>query len=200
MKICILMGSPRKEGNTAALMNAAIDEFERFKHEVEVIWLYDQEIQPCLACRGCQKDWTKFGCVRNDDVQNIADKLLAADMIIFATPIYSWYCTAPMKALMDRLVYGMNKYYGEKKGPALWAGKAVASITTCGYRPEKGADLWEDGLKRYCKHSGLIYLGQLVERHLGYDTEFMDCEKEARAKGFAYVMMGKYFDLKEQEN
>lgn len=37
-----------------------------------------------------------------------------------ATPIYSWYCTPPMKALLDRLVYGMNKYYGDEKGPSLW--------------------------------------------------------------------------------
>ncbi len=198
MKTCILMGSPRKEGNTAALMNIFIGEFERFKQDVEVIWLYDKEIQPCLACRACQKDWTVFGCARKDDVQAIADQILDADLIVFATPIYSWYCTAPMKALMDRLVYGMNKYYGEEKGPALWKGKAVASITTCGYRPEKGADLWEDGLKRYCKHSGLTYLGQLVERHLGYDTEFMDSEKEARARGFAYVMLDKLVSSKEQ--
>ena len=90
---------------------------------------------------------------------------------------------------MDRLVYGMNKYYGDEKGPALWAGKTVASITTCGSRPERGADLWEEGLKRYCKHSGLTYLGQLAERHLGYDTEFMDAEKEVRAREFARKIM-----------
>ena len=200
MKTLILMGSPRKEGNTAALVNLFIEEFERFKQEVEVVWLYDKDIQPCLACRACQKDWTVFGCARKDDVQEIFDKILEVDLIVFVTPIYSWYCTAPMKALMDRLVYGMNKYYGDEKGPALWAGKAVASITTCGYRPEKGADLWEEGLKRYCKHSGLTYLGQLVERHLGYKTEFRDCEKEARARGFAKVMLDKLLTLKEQEN
>lgn len=199
MKICILMGSPRKEGNTAALTAPFMDELKAVGHEVEMVWLYDKEIQPCLACRACQKDWTVFGCARKDDVQAIADKILDADLIVFATPIYSWYCTAPMKALIDRLVYGMNKYYGEEKGPALWAGKAVASITTCGYRPEKGADLWEDGLKRYCKHSRLTYLGQLVERHLGYDTEFMDSEKEARARDFAKVILDKLFSLKEQE-
>lgn len=62
-----------------------------------------------------------------------------------------------MKAVLDRLVYGMNKYYGEQKGPALWESKAVALLTTCGYPPEKGADLWESGVKRYCKHSQLRY-------------------------------------------
>ena len=199
MKTLILMGSPRREGNTAALTVPFMDELKAAGHEVEMVWLYDKEILPCLACRACQKDWTIFGCARKDDVQEIFNQIFSADLIVFATPIYCWYCTAPMKALMDRLVYGMNKYYGDEKGPALWAGKAVASITTCGYRPEKGVDLWEDGLKRYCKHSGLIYLGQLAERHLGYQTEFMDSEKEARARGFAQGTLDKLLDLKEQE-
>lgn len=185
MKACILMGSPRKNGNTAAITAPFINELQSDGHETETIWLYDKDIKPCLACRACQKDWTIFGCAREDDVQEIFDKILASDLIVFATPIYCWYCTAPMKALMDRLVYGMNKYYGDEKGPALWAGKTVALITTCGYRPEKGADVWEEGLKRYCKHSRLTYLGQLAERHLSYNTVFMDAEKELRAREFA---------------
>lgn len=45
------------------------------------------------------------------------DKVLESDMLILAIPIYSWYCTPPMKAFIDRLVYGMNKYYGDEKGP-----------------------------------------------------------------------------------
>ena len=49
-----------------------------------------------------------------------------------ATPIYSWYCTPPMKALLDRMVYGMNKYYGEEKGPSLWKGKALALLELMG--------------------------------------------------------------------
>lgn len=185
MKICVLMGSPRKNGNTAAIVGLFLDEMAKCGHEADMIWLYDKEIEPCLACRECQKDWTVFGCCREDDVQEIAERILACDLLVFATPIYCWYCTAPMKALMDRLVYGMNKYYGDAKGPALWAGKAVATIVTCGYRPEKGADVWEEGLKRFCKHSGLTFLGLHAERHLGYDTVFMDEEKDVRARKFA---------------
>ena len=78
----------------------------------------------------------------------IFDSVLSCDMILLASPIYSWYCTAPMKAVLDRLVYGLNKYYGEQKGPSLWAGKKVALITTCGYSPDKGADIWEEGITK----------------------------------------------------
>ena len=120
-----------------------------------------------------------------DTEYHIADKILDSDLIILITPIYSWYCTAPMKVVMDRLVYGMNKYFGEKKGPAIWAGKKLALAVTCGYRPEQGADLFEKGIKRYCKHSQLSYLGMLVERDKGYTVEFMDEGKEIRATEFA---------------
>ena len=81
-----------------------------------------------------------------------------------------------------------NKIYGEKMGPQLWKGKKMALITTCGYPPEKGADLWEAGMKRYCKHSGLEYTKMLVERHAGYHIEFMDAEKEAHAREFAHEL------------
>lgn len=185
MKILILFGSPRKQGNTAALLEPFVQELEQGGAEVEIVCLYDKEIRSCVACRACQRNWESFGCAQQDDAADIAACVLAADLIILATPIYSFYCTPPMKALLDRLVYGMNKYYGERKGPALWEGKAVALLMTCGYRPEKGCDLLEEGMRRYCKHSGLRYLGSHAERHLGYDVPFMDEEKESRTRAFA---------------
>lgn len=189
MKVCILMGSPRKTGNTAALLAPFIAELEQHQVEHSLIWLYDKQLEPCIACRVCQEDWTDFGCHYNDDGQDIFDQLLACDVIVLATPIYSWYCTPPMKALLDRLVYGMNKHYGDQMGPTLWAGKQLAIITTCGYRPEKGADLFEEGIKRYCKHSKLHYTGMLAERDLGYQSVFMDTEKAQHARLFAQEMI-----------
>lgn len=126
-----------------------------------------------------------FGCPQADDVPDLFDRVLGSGLLVLATPIYSWYCTPPMKALLDRLVYGMNKFYGGERGPSLWAGKSLALLMTCGYRPERGTDLFEEGMRRYCKHSGLRYLGGRAERHLGYDTVFMDGEKETRARAFA---------------
>lgn len=184
MKVCILMGSPKKNGNTASILEPFIEELENYNANLEMLWLYDYQIEPCIACKKCQKNLSSFGCCHQDDVHKIFEKVLMCDLIVLATPIYSWYCTSPMKALLDRLVYGMNKYYGDKKGPALWSGKSVALITTCGYRPEKGADIWEDGIKRYCKHSQLKYIGMLVERDLG-KPNFMDTEKEEHSRQFA---------------
>lgn len=188
-RVLILMGSPRKSGNTAALLAPFRDELERGGAEVETVWLYDRNIGPCRACRACQKDWTVFGCPQKDDVQAIFDQVLGADLLVLATPIYSWYCTAPMKALLDRLVYGMNKFYGPERGPSLWEGKAMALLLTCGYRPERGCDLFEEGMRRYCKHSRMRYLGIHAERHLGYDTVFMDDDKAERTRAFARTLL-----------
>lgn len=185
MKALLLMGSPRRNGNTAALLDPFRKELETAGMETETVWLYDRDVRPCTACRRCQEDRTAFGCSQADDVPEIFGQVLESGLVVLATPIYSWYCTPPMKALLDRLVYGMNKFYGREKGPSLWAGKSLALLVTCGYRPEKGTDLFEEGMRRYCKHSGLRYLGSHAERHLGYDTVFMDGEKEARTRAFA---------------
>ena len=184
-KVCILMGSPRRNGNTNAILRPFSKQLEDLGCDVITEWLYDKHLKPCVACRECQKDWENPSCIQEDDMKGIFDKILACDLIVLATPVYSWYCTAPMKTVLDRLVYAMNKYYGNEKGPSIWAGKKVAIITTCGYSVEKGADLLEEGIKRYCKHSALEYVGILAERHLGYDTIFMDEEKEKRARSFA---------------
>ena len=184
-KVCILRGSPRKEGNTNALAEPFTAALKEKGCSVTEFDLYDMDLKPCLACRGCQQDWSVSACVREDDMYLIFDAVMRSDLIVIASPIYSWYCTAPTKMVLDRLVYGLNKYYGDKKGPSLWAGKQVALLTTCGYKPEKGADLWEEGMKRYCRHSQLEYRGMLAERHLGYNTVFMDDEKAERARAFA---------------
>lgn len=190
--ICILQASPHKGGNTWQLVRIFQEEARLIGCKVKLFDLIDMDLKPCLGCRTCQSDWAGFGCPQEDHMALLFDALLACDLMVFATPIHSWYCTPPLKTVLDRMVYGMNKYYGEKKGPSLWAGKELALITTCGYPPEKGADLWEEGMKRYAKHSRLIYRGMLAERHLGYDTPFMNKEKEVRAAVFARTLCGSW--------
>lgn len=185
MKYCILMGSPRKNGHTISVLRPFMEELEAAGHVTELIWLYDREIKPCLACRACQDVFTGFGCVQQDDMQDIFHRVLDADCMVLATPIYSWYCTPPMKAALDRMVYGMNKYYGAKKGPVLWRGKKCALFVTCGYPPEESADLIDLGMTRYCRHSRLKYLGMEAIRDYGYHAEFLTEEKIEQARAFA---------------
>lgn len=187
-EICILQGSPRKKGNTQALAGAFESRMKEKGLSCSSLWLYDMKLLPCMGCRTCQDVFTGFGCVLKDDMEKIFDEVMNSRLIVLASPIYSWYCTPPVKMVMDRLVYGMNKYYGSKPGPSLWEGKKVALITTCGYKPETGADLWNEGVRRYCRHSKLIYTSMLVERHMGYECEFMDGDKLERVREFADML------------
>ena len=129
MKCLILQGSPRSQGNTASLTGPFEEELRALGNECTAVRLYEKKILPCTACRRCQNDWSSFFCVQKDDMAELARQVLESDLLVLATPIYSWYCTPPMKAALDRLVYGMNKYYGERRGPSLWAGKRLALIT-----------------------------------------------------------------------
>jgi putative NADPH-quinone reductase len=122
-------------------------------------------------------------------MEQIIDTVMQSDLIILASPIYSWYCTPPLKAALDRLVYVMNMYYGDEWGPSLWKGKSMAIVTTCGYPVEKGPDLFEEGMKRYAKHSKLNYLGMLCERKKSYKEKFVDDEKQQRAIEFADALI-----------
>lgn len=180
MRVCILFGSLRNNSNTAILLQPFIDELKRLGAEVDYLTIKDMHIEPCTACWTCQNVFEEPGCPKNDDMNKVYESVLKSHCIVFASPIYSWYCTPPMKAIMDRLVYGMNKYYGDIEGPCLWKGKKCALVTTCGYEIEDGAGVFEEGLRRYSKHSNLSYLGKLAVQDIEGKSYFK-CESVVNA-------------------
>ena len=188
MKLLILFASPRPEGNTAQLLDVVT---KRFDDSVEVTRfdLYKMNLKSCIACLRCQKVSDALNCVHDDDMQEIFDAALQSDLILFATPIYSFYCTPPMKMVLDRLVYSMCKYYGETMGPSLWAGKTIALVSTFGYPEEKASDLLTEGLVRYAKHNKLNFLGAYGERQRSYKEPFMNEQVKERARAFAEKLM-----------
>lgn len=190
--ITVFRSSPRRHGNTNALADIVVRRLREKGCSVREFNLSEMDIKPCLACRTCQQDWSTITCAQSDDMQEIFGAISYSELLILATPIYSWQCTPPMKAMLDRLVYAMNMYYGEDgRGPSLWEGKRVALITTSGYPLDKGPDLFEEGIRRYCKHSQLQYEGMLWGRHTGYTQDFMDAAKEQQAIAFAEKLCGE---------
>ncbi len=183
MKTLILMGSPRLHGNTAELCKPFSDELKNNGAEVRYITLADKNIAPCKGCYACQNVQGKYGCVQRDDMTAIAEDILWADCIVLATPIYAWYCTAPMKALLDRH-YGFNKYYGSVD-ECLWAGKSVAILATHGYEREYAVSPFETGIKRLCAHSNLNYVGLYSVRDEDDIASFQTEEAVKGAKKFA---------------
>jgi multimeric flavodoxin WrbA len=101
MKILAVSCSPRKNGNTATMLEKALEGARGEGADVELFSVAGKNIQPCDGCWGC----TKTGkCHIKDDMQALYDKLIAADGIIFGTPIYFWGMTAQAKAVMDRTI------------------------------------------------------------------------------------------------
>ena len=98
-KVLVISTSPRKGGNSDTLA----DEFARGARErgnsVEKVTLYDKTIGFCKGCLTCQ---TTQRCVIRDDADVIARKMLTADVIVFATPIYYYGMCGQMKTLLDQ--------------------------------------------------------------------------------------------------
>ena len=82
----------------------------------------------------------------------------------------------------------------ESNTMALLASKAMAAVVTCGYR---GADLFLEGMRRWCRHTEMRWLGALSERHMGYGTGFMNGEKAAHAAEFARQVLIPLSDAAE---
>lgn len=71
-----------------------------------------------------------------------------------------------------------------------WARESKSpSLPLVGTGQRGGADLFEEAIRRYCKHSRMVYRGMMAERHLGYDTKFFNEEKEMHARDFAKTLM-----------
>ncbi len=183
MKFCILMGSPRLRGNTAELCKPFIAELQRHGQEVRYITLADKQIASCKSCYVCQDISGEYGCAQHDDMVEIVDNILWADCIVLATPIYSWYCTTEMKAVLDRH-YGLNKYYRSASG-SLWAGKRLALLLTHGYEREYATQPFVMGIQRLCEHSNLVYGGMASVRDIDDLPSFQTPEAIQEAETFA---------------
>ena len=192
MKVLVLQGSPRKRGHTKQFSDPFMDELRKAGAEVDEAWLYDKEILPCLACKGCQDKEGEFGCVRRDDMHELFDRTMEAGLLVLSSPIYAFFATAPVKAYMDRLIYTSGKYYGKKKYPPLTQGKRCAVLTTSGYPRKLAASMFEDAVRSSCKHIGMEYLGGTAARDPGGGAVFMTPEKEARSRAFARELLGHF--------
>ncbi len=165
MKVLGILGSPRKGGNTELLLEEALKGAEAEGAEVERLRLTDYNIIPCKECLACYKDGN---CIILDDMAKIYPKLLEADIILLASPIFFYGVTAWAKALIDRC-------------QALWARKYQLKDPSYGKegRKRKGFFISVGGTKGQKTFEGAIltakyffdvlnaeYAGELVLREV----------------------------------
>ena len=99
-KVLIVSTSPRAHSNSEALAKAFAEGAQAAGHETEVISLRGKTVNFCKGCFVCQE---KLRCVIRDDADEICQKALHANVLVFATPIYYYEMSGQLKTLLDRL-------------------------------------------------------------------------------------------------
>jgi len=102
MKVLAINGSARKDGNTAMLVNMALEEIKARGIETEMVQLAGADVRGCIACYKCFDKKDKRCAVTGDAMNGYIAKMLEADGIILASPTYFADITAELKALIDR--------------------------------------------------------------------------------------------------
>jgi multimeric flavodoxin WrbA len=102
MKVLIINGSPRKDGNTSVALNEMTKVFEEQGIEAEVVQIGNKDVRGCIACGSCA---TKGKCVFDDVVNELAPKFEEADGLVVASPVYYASANATLIACLDRLFY-----------------------------------------------------------------------------------------------
>ena len=114
MKIIAINGSPRKNWNTATVLQKALDGAASAAKDVstELVHLYSEKFDPCLSCFECKKLGGKsYGrCALQDELRPVLERIAEADGIILGTPIYFGNLTAKMQAFIERLCFPFLVY------------------------------------------------------------------------------------------
>ena len=105
MKVLLLNGSPKPNGNTAHALREMADVFAQEGIEAEIIQIGNQDIRGCIACGSCGRNGK---CVFDDAVNAIAPKFEAADGLVIGSPVYYASANATLMAFMQRLFYSSH--------------------------------------------------------------------------------------------
>jgi multimeric flavodoxin WrbA len=116
MKVLIINGSPRMNGNTTIALNEMVKIFEKEGVETEVVQIGNKDVRGCIACGTCFK---KGQCVFDDVVNELAPKFEAADGLVIASPVYYASANATLIACLDRLFYSTHFEKNMKVGASV---------------------------------------------------------------------------------
>jgi len=136
MRIITLLGSAKKKGNTATVLNWVEEELESMGHDVERIYLNNKSIQGCLGCAKCRETPDEIACVQKDDAIHVMEQMISSDGTLYASPVYFWGFSAQIKALIDR-GFSLVTNYHRPGHTSLMEGKRIGLLVT-------GAGTYED--------------------------------------------------------
>jgi multimeric flavodoxin WrbA len=181
-KVLVLLGSPRKKGNSAILAEQIIMGAESAGAEVETVFLHDKDISPCQSCYACQKRDSE-GCAIDDDMQSIFQKLIQTDTWVIASPVYWFTMSAQTKLFMDRCfalpAYQKNAFAGKRIGIAMSYGDTDPFTSGC----INALRTFQDAF-RYAgsKIVGMVYGSALDAGEIDSNTALMKTAEELGKK------------------
>lgn len=115
MKVLVLNGSPRMKGNTREALNQIIDGIKKNIRgaEVELVDIAKIKLSGCINCDGCRRNGGN--CILSDDSAELINKVSAADIVIFGTPVYWWGISAQLKMAIDKFYSKSSEFHQQKK-------------------------------------------------------------------------------------
>jgi multimeric flavodoxin WrbA len=147
MKIIAVSGSPRDKRTNYMIRKV----LEGANTECELITLKDLEINHCVNCGICRSE--PFVCVQKDDFQALHDKLIAADALVFGSPVYFDNVSGLMKDFYDRC---LGLYWSKKLN-----GKKIAIVACAGGSRQSSLDATFLAMENFCKLQGLNIVGKV---------------------------------------
>lgn len=121
MRAIFINGSPRKNKNTAQMLESAMKGAQQAGAEVELIHLQNLQFKGCGSCFACKRKGNKCNglCAQRDDLQPVLERILQADVLVVGSPIYWSYPTGMFRNFIERLLFPILRYdKGEKPGTA----------------------------------------------------------------------------------
>jgi multimeric flavodoxin WrbA len=171
MKILTILGSARKHGNTATVL-AEFECLAARDHQVERINITDYRVNGCLGCNHCQKVFDEPGCAQKDDGPVLLARILDADLVVYASPLYAWSFTAQLKALFDRL-FCLVKWDAQPV-KSLIKDRRAALLVTCADAIENNADLIQVMFQREMDCAQCAVAGMYIVPHCTTPKEMGD--------------------------
>ncbi len=116
MRIMTILGSPRRQGNTAKVLGFIEEQlFRTGGHAVDSANILDYHVQGCGECMACKKGTVEL-CTIGDDANALYRRMVAADLVLIAAPVFCWGFPAQIKGLIDRM-YCMMDFDGKRLTP-----------------------------------------------------------------------------------
>lgn len=152
MKVLVLNGSPRMQGNTRTALKAVCEGIEKGL-KPEVLEFYDvtkHQLSGCVACESCKSNGGK--CVQPDESTALIQKMYDADVVIFGTPVYWWGMSAQLKTAIDKL-YCKDGQFKALKAQGISKKAGLITVGASG-TDDPEYKLIEDQMACICNHLG----------------------------------------------